>query len=125
MKFTWKVRYLSAPIEVGKDEKKTTKQVLCLEEVAEKERLDSMAIDVIGDNVVLLDWVSLWDVVTVNYNHNYNRWTNDAGKESIFNSLRLWKITIDEKGRWDDWIHLEENASETKKKEEDDSWLPF
>jgi hypothetical protein len=92
--FEWTVKYVSQEIEVWKDDKKTSKVVVCLEEIGDAEYPNKLAVDFIGKKLDLLSWMNLkeWDQVKVNFNTFYNRYDRTDWTLSIFNSIRWWKI---------------------------------
>jgi hypothetical protein len=77
---------ITIPGKEGKDP--IYKKVLCIEEVADKEVLDRIAIDFMGDQKIdMLNGLGEGDHVHVNFNVVYN-----AYEDKIFNSVRGWKI---------------------------------
>jgi hypothetical protein len=95
MKFSWKVAYVSEKIEIGKEETKE-KIVLCVEEIApEKEYPDRVAIDFVGQklDLITVPEIKEGDIVDVFFSMSYNRYPKD-GKESIFNTLRGYKVDV-------------------------------
>lgn len=102
---------MSDEIVVWKDDKKTTKVTVCIEENREVEFPDKIAIDFIWDKKNLLDWLSVWDVATFYFWLSYNRWKWEDGnwEERIYNSVKWWRV---------------DNIEKALKKEED-SDLPF
>jgi len=113
MKITWIITYISPISVIGKDP--INKQVLCVEEQSEDQYPNRMAIDFLKDKTDLLIWLKIWDIVEVMLNYSYNRFEKD-GKESIFNSIRWWKVNI---------IKSVEKQAEIKKEKEANNDLPF
>lgn len=91
MLFAWKITFISPLIEVGKDEKKTSKKVVCIEEVTDKEYPERIAIDFIWQGIDLLNGIGEGDEVKVAFNARYNRF-GEWSEVKVFNSLRGWKI---------------------------------
>lgn len=52
--------------------------------------------EVVKDKCSELDNFKVGQIVDVEFNIRGNRWTNKEGKEVIFNSLSVWKITTSE-----------------------------
>ena len=104
LEFEWIVKFISPEIEVGKDDKKTSKIVICLEETWEMEFPNKIAVDFIGKKIQLLDglFIKEWDVIKVNYNIFYNRFDKADGTLSIFNSIRGWRIEKVSEGNKED-----------------------
>lgn len=115
MQFTWKITYISKTITVGKEDKKTEKKVVCLEEVTDGQYPDKLAFDLIGKNLWLADGYNVGDTIKMYYNTSYNRREKD-GNESIFNSIRGWKIDFVENGS---------TSVNKASSEPDDQELPF
>ena len=95
MKFSWKVTYISDKIEIGKEETKE-KIVLCVEEIApEKEYPDRVAIDFVWQklDLITVPQIGEGDTIDVFFSISYNRYPKEW-KESIFNSLRWYKIEL-------------------------------
>jgi len=101
MKFVWTVTYISKPIEIGKDEKKTTKRILWLESNEVVENPDRIAIDFLWDKEDVLEesWCEDGDLVVVYFSTSYKRYTKDDWSEVVYNSLRWWKIEVKDKNK--------------------------
>ena len=78
--------------------------------------------EAVKDNCQKLDAFKVGQEVDVEFNIRGNRWTNKEGKEIIFNSLQVWKITKAEQSSYQDDNELqtsEEHGNEL------DEQLPF
>ena len=112
MKLIAKIEYISPAIEITKKNwEKTMKQIVWFEEYdEERDQLDSIAIDFLGDKTEILKPLTVWDLVEVFFHTSYNRFPGTDWEEKIFNSIRGWKIVVKKVGG---------------KVAEKDDWLPF
>lgn len=89
-RFEWKITKISDMITVGK-EKTINKKIVALEEITDAQYPASMAFDFTNDKISMLDWFKVWDQVEISFNTSVNI-SNKDWKESIFNSIRWWRI---------------------------------
>lgn len=76
MKFEWKIIYIGPTEVVGGNQ--TEKRTFVLEENVEREHKASIAIDLWGQKVNLLDWFEVDDIVSasLNFKANYSNTTD-------------------------------------------------
>ena len=88
MEFYGKVIAITPIEKIG--EKQLDKLSVVLEEVTDKEWKASMAVDLFGEKVNLIDGVKVGDNITAYLNFRANESKKEAGK--YFNSISAWRI---------------------------------
>jgi len=91
MRFLWTVKFISWEITIG-TENPITKKVLCVEQNnPDTQYPDSLAFDFLKEKAEMLQGIAVWDVVEVMYNSSFKI---SEAKNSVFNSIRGWKVKI-------------------------------
>jgi len=94
MEFIWTIIAITPIEKIG--EKQTEKLSVVLEEVTDKEWKASMAVDLFGEKLNLINWCKEGDIITAHLNFRANESKKEAGK--YFNSISAWRI--DKQDNW-------------------------
>lgn len=105
MEITGKITKITEEMKVGKNQ--TDKQTVIVEEL-EGKYPNSIAIDFMGDKVMMSRNLHVGDEVNIKYNAKANEYN-----DKVYNNIRAWSLDV---------------ISETKQNNDstdDDLWLPF
>jgi hypothetical protein len=102
------------------------KRELIVEYIENPQYPEYIKFEAIQDRCALLDLAEVGDSIEVHFNLKGRTWTDKTGKKTYFNSLQLWKVSINGKAKTDPGAYVPEyKAPEQSSTSSDDDDLPF